>query len=95
MIARNRERGGRPVPKEIDDLYTDACAMVLELESERMDLDRRLTGAPTEAGRDNLARRRTELIGELRQLRVLTTHLSTASEWMREPESAQVDELTG
>ena len=93
LIARNRDRDGRPVREEIDELYTDACAMALALESERMDIDRRLRGARNGTSPGDLSRRGAEIARELRELRELIAHLSTAAEWMREPESAEIDDL--
>ena len=93
LISRTRERGGQPLRDEIDHLYTDACAMVLTLESERMDVDRRLTGPPNGESPEQLVERRTKIVAELQELRGLTAQLSTAAEWFREPEAADVDDL--
>ena len=93
LIARTRERGGQPLRDEIDNLYTDACAMLLSVESERMDVDRLLAGPAEGKSRERLAGRRAEIAGELRDLRSITAHLSTASEWLREPEAAEVENL--
>ena len=97
VLARRRRSAEGASREEIDGLYTDACAMVLSLEGERMDIDRRLVALEAEAeeavvirnSRD-LARRRAELDRELDALRALTAGLSTAADWIRDPLAAEV-----
>lgn len=90
LLARHRSRQTVPTRQEIDDLYTDGCAEVLEIEVRYRRVKRRLEAVELEvldsaaarqvaslsAERDELIRRRSELRATLRQLRA-------AVEWRR------------
>ena len=101
LIARYRQGPAVASPREIDDLYTEACATALVLGGERLDVERRLEHAIIDASEDaivirrsrDLAKRRAEIDDELSALSSLTRSLSTAADWSREPESASVADL--
>jgi len=101
VLSRHRALSATASREEIDDLYTDACAMILTIEGERMEVDRSLTEVLHEASEHpeavrrsrDLAQRRVALDGELASLRSIAAGLSTASEWMRDPASAEVSQL--
>ena len=100
VLARRRRSDAAASRDEIDGLYTDACAMVLSLEGERLELERGLAALEADAAdaavirrsRD-LARRRAELDTELDALRALTAGLSTAADWVRDPLALDVASL--
>jgi hypothetical protein len=93
VLSRHRALSATASRQEIDDLYTDACAMILTVEGERMEVDRLLTVAvrETEDDRDairrsrDLAQRRVALDRDLASLRSIAAGLATAAEWMRDP----------
>jgi hypothetical protein len=103
VLAPHRGAPHSPSPREIDDVYTDACATILTLESERAELDRALTSLLEEDGDDpaavkqarELARRREDVGHELAALRALAASLSTAAEWARDPMYTEARDLTG
>lgn len=103
MLSRHRALPAAANRQEIDDLYTDACAMILTAEGERMEVDRELTAVlkgdvdDAEAIRHSrdLAQRRVVLDRDLAALRSIAAGLSTAAEWMRDPASGEVSELVG
>ena len=101
MLSRHRALSAAASRQEIDDLYTDACAMILTAEGERMEVDRELTAVlkgtrttPEAIRRSrDLAQRRIALDRDLASLRSIAAGLSTAAEWMRDPASGEVTEL--
>src|SRR5215211_3493584 len=101
VLARHRGLSATASQQEIDDLYTDACAMILTVEGERLDVDRRLTALLESESDDprnvrrsrDLAQRRVRLERELASLRSITAGLATAAEWMRDPASAEAGRL--
>ena len=103
LLARHRTGAEPPSMAEIDALYTDVCAMLLTLEAQRAEADRKLAPAlaesegsagagPTAA---ELARRRAELDDELAALRPLAASLATAAEWTRHPMAEEATDLLG
>lgn len=92
LLERYRGREGSPSQQEINDLYTDGCAAVLTLETERLRVKRRLTAAAIdsaedpEAARDAtaLALRTDELVDELAQLKHLVKQLRAAVDWAQD-----------
>jgi hypothetical protein len=102
VLARHRHDSEPPSPQEIDDLYTDACAMILTLEAERAELERRLAAMALDdsvEGKESIRRaralggRRGEIDRELAALRPLAAHLSTASDWVRDPLAREAEHL--
>lgn len=100
VLAHSRDQAEPPSPQEIDDLYTDACAVILTLEGKRSRLMKRLTDVDASVDEPSVIARSRELAGkraeidiELVSLRALTKGLSTAAEWQREPAAAEVAEL--
>lgn len=93
VLGRHRALSVSASRQEIDDLYTDACAMVLTVEGERIEVDRRLNALLEEGSEDpsvvrrcrDLAQRRNSLDIDLASLRSIAAGLSTAAEWMRDP----------
>lgn len=84
LLARHRANSSLPTRQEIDDLYTDGCAEVLEIEIHYRRVERGLERAERDAlldpgagqriaslsvEREELRRRRSELRAKLRQLR--------------------------
>lgn len=101
LLERNRDKSQPPSQQEIDDVYTDACATILTLESQRAVADRELAGllsagsdhpAQVKAARE-AARRRHGVEADLLALRALAASLSTAAEWSRDPLSHDVRHL--
>lgn len=96
LLERYRGQESSPSQREINDLYTDGCAAVLELETERLRVKRRMTAAALdsledpEAARDAaaLALRGDELIVELTKLKQLVRELRAAVDYAQ-------DELPG
>src|SRR3712207_3520769 len=52
LLARHRGQPSRPSQLEINDLYTDGCAAVLALETERLRVKRRMTAAALDSASD-------------------------------------------
>lgn len=102
LIARSRDGTALASSKEIDDLYTEACAAGLVLGGERLDVERQLEQALGDTTEDaivirrsrDLARRLVEIDRELSALSALTRTLSTGADWSREPESADLPDLS-
>ena len=94
LLERHRGRSTRPSQQEINDLYTDGCAAVLALETERLRTKRRMTAAAfdsatdPEAARDasDLAARSAEIVDELANLKALVRQLRAAVDWAQEDE---------
>jgi hypothetical protein len=101
LLSRHRRLSGTASLQEIDDLYTDACAMILQAESERMEMDRQLTDLLDDVSEDpavvrrsrDLAQRRAQLQRDLVSLRSIAAGLGTASEWLRDPASDEASQL--
>lgn len=97
MLARYRGRVESPSREEIDAVYTDGCAAVLALETERLRIKRRLRAAVMDAGdsaaalkeASELTRRSHELSHELDQMKLLVRQLRTAVDW------AQIEAVEG
>ena len=94
LLERHRGQTTRPSQQEINDLYTDGCAAVLALETERLRTKRRMTAAAfdsatdPEAARDasELAARSAEIVDELANLKALVRQLRAAVDWAQEDE---------
>jgi hypothetical protein len=94
LLERHRGQTTRPSQQEINDLYTDGCAAVLALETERLRVKRRMTAAAIdsatdpEAARDaaSLAVRADEIVDELARLKQLVRQLRAAVDWAQEDE---------
>jgi ABC-type phosphate transport system auxiliary subunit len=94
LLERHRAQTTRPSQQEINDLYTDGCAAVLALETERLRVKRRMTAAAfdsatdPEAARDasELATRSGEIVDELANLKALVRQLRAAVDWAQEDE---------
>src|SRR5215210_5929047 len=79
LLERYKGRPGSPSQQEINDLYTDGCAAVLQLETERLRVKRRMTAAAIDSVDDpqaareasQLAARGDDLVGELASLKQL------------------------
>ena len=92
LLARHRGKPTSPSQQEIDDLYTDGCAAVLALETERLRVKRRMTAAAIDsashpdAAREAsaLARRGDELADELARLKQLVKQLRAAVDWAQD-----------
>jgi hypothetical protein len=101
LLSRHRRLSAAASVQEIDDLYTDACAMILQAETERMEMDRRLTDLLDDLSEDpavvrrsrDLAKRRAQLERDLVSLRSIAAGLGTASEWLRDPASGEASRL--
>jgi len=92
LLERYRGAESSPSQREINDLYTDGCAAVLALETERLRVKRRMTAAALDsledpdAARDAaaLALRGDELIVELAHLKQLVKELRAAVDYAQE-----------
>lgn len=92
LLARYRAGSDRPSPQEINDLYTDGCAAVLQLETERLRVKRRMKAAMLDGAFDDdaareaaaLCRRNDELIEELALLTLVVRQLRAAVDWVQE-----------
>lgn len=97
LLERHRGQPTSPSQQEINDLYTDGCAVVLALETERLRVKRRMTaaaidsGADPEAARDAsaLALRGDELVDELARLKHLVKQLRAAVDWAQDEEPVE------
>ena len=89
LLARHRDQPTRPSQLEINDLYTDGCAAILALETERLRVKRRMTAAAIDSAEDpeaareaaSLALRADELVDELARLKQLVRQLRAAVDW--------------
>jgi hypothetical protein len=101
LLSRHRRLSAAASLQEIDDLYTDACAMILTAETERMEINRDLTDLLEDVSEDlavvrrsrDLAQRLAQLDRDLVSLRSIAAGLGTASEWMRDPASDEASQL--
>jgi DNA-binding response OmpR family regulator len=89
LLTRHRGQPTSPSQQEINDLYTDGCAVVLALETERLRVKRRMTAAAIDSANDvkaardaaALAQRGDELVDELASLKQLVKQLRAAVDW--------------
>jgi hypothetical protein len=94
LLDRYRGQPASPSQQEINDLYTDGCAAVLSLETERLRVKRRMTAAAIDSAEDPeaareaaaLAVRSDELINELANLKQLVKQLRAAVDWAQDEE---------
>ena len=92
LLERYRGKDRSPSQQEIHDLYTDACAVVLALETERLRVKRRMTAAALDSAEDPdaareaaaLAARGDELVGELASLKHLVKQLRAAVDFAQD-----------
>jgi hypothetical protein len=92
LLGRYRGQESSPSQREINDLYTDGCAAVLALETERLRVKRRMTAAAIdsvddpEAAREaaTLALRGDELVMELARLKHLVKELRAAVDYAQD-----------
>jgi hypothetical protein len=92
LLERYRGNESSPSQREINDLYTDGCAAVLALETERLRVKRRMTAAALDsledpdAARDAaaLALRGDELVMELAKLKQLVKELRAAVDYAQD-----------
>jgi hypothetical protein len=98
LLERYRGQESSPSQREINDLYTDGCAAVLTLETERLRVKRRMTAAALDsiedpqAARDAaaLALRGDELIVELAKLKQLVKELRAAVDYAQDEQPSDV-----
>ena len=96
LLERYRGQESSPSQREINDLYTDGCAAVLALETERLRVKRRMTAAALDslddpdAARDAaaLAIRGDDLVVELAKLKQLVKQLRAAVDYAQDEEPA-------
>ena len=92
LLGRYRGQESSPSQREINDLYTDGCAAVLALETERLRVKRRMTAAAIDSADDpdaareaaTLAHRGDELIVELARLKHLVKDLRAAVDYAQD-----------
>lgn len=92
LLARYRGQDSSPSQLEINDLYTDGCAAVLSLETERLRVKRRMTAAALDSAEDadaareasTLAMRGDELVVELARLKQLVKQLRAAVDYAQD-----------
>lgn len=95
LLGRYRGHDSSPSQREINDLYTDGCAAVLALETERLRVKRRMTAAALDSVEDPeaaqeaaaLALRGDELVVELSKLKALVKQLRTAVDYAQDEDS--------
>ncbi|MEA2386302.1 MAG: hypothetical protein QOJ22_476 [Thermoleophilaceae bacterium] len=95
LLDRHRGQPTSPSPREINDLYTDGCAAVLALETEKLRVKRRMTAAAIDSVADPkaahdaaaLAARGQALGVELDSLKKLVKELRTAVDWAQHEEA--------
>jgi hypothetical protein len=96
LLERYRGQESSPSQLEINDLYTDGCAAVLSLETERLRVKRRMTAAALDSVDDpnaareaaSLAVRGDELIVELARLKQLVKQLRAAVDYAQDEDPA-------
>jgi len=89
LLERYRGQQMSPSQQEINDLYTDGCAAILALETERLRVKRRMTAAVLDSPSDpdaareavELATRGDEIVLELARLKQLVKQLRAAVDW--------------
>jgi len=92
LLERYRGQESSPSQREINDLYTDGCAAVLALETERLRVKRRMTAAALDSVEDpdaareaaSLALRGDELVVELAKLKALVKELRAAVDYAQD-----------
>lgn len=92
LLERYRGDESSPSQREINDLYTDGCAAVLALETERLRTKRRMTAAALDAVEDPDAAREAaalalhgdELVVELAKLKQLVKELRAAVDYAQD-----------
>ena len=92
LLNRYRGENSSPSQKEINDLYTDGCAAVLALETERLRVKRRMTAAVLDSLEDPEAAREAaelavhgdELVVELSHLKQLVKQLRAAVDYAQD-----------
>ena len=92
LLQRYRGQELSPSQQEINDLYTDGCAAVLALETERLRVKRRMTAAALDSVEDpeaareasSLAARGDELVVELAHLKQLVKELRAAVDYAQD-----------
>jgi hypothetical protein len=92
LLERYRGQETSPSQREINDLYTDGCAAVLALETERLRVKRRMTAAAIDSAEDpnaareaaTLALRSDRLVVELAHLKHLVRELRAAVDYAQE-----------
>jgi len=92
LLKRYRGQESSPSQREINDLYTDGCAAVLALETERLRVKRRMTAAALDSVEDpdaareaaSLALRGDELVVELAKLKALVKELRAAVDYAQD-----------
>jgi len=97
LLERYRGHESSPSQGEINDLYTDGCAAVLALETERLRVKRRMTAAAIDSVDDPdaareaaaLALRGDELVLELAQLKQLVKQLRAAVDYAQDEQPAE------
>jgi hypothetical protein len=97
LLERYRGQPGSPSQQEINDLYTDGCAAVLALETERLRVKRRMTAATIDSADDPqaareataLAARSDDLVDELANLKQLVKQLRAAVDWAQDEDPGQ------
>ncbi len=95
LLKRYRGNESSPSQREINDLYTDGCAAVLALETERLRVKRRMTAAALDsledpdAARDaaSLALRGDALVVELAKLKQLVKELRAAVDYAQDEQA--------
>jgi hypothetical protein len=96
LLDRYRGQEASPSQKEINDLYTDGCAVILALETERLRVKRRMIAAVLDSADDpdaareaaTLAVRADEIVGELADLKKLVKLLRAAVDWAQDEDPA-------
>jgi hypothetical protein len=97
LLGRYRGQESSPSQREINDLYTDGCAAVLALETERLRVKRRMTAAAIDSADDpeaareaaTLALRGDELVVELAHLKQLVKELRAAVDYAQDEAPAE------
>lgn len=92
LLERYRGSDRAPTQQEINDLYTDGCAAVMMLDTERLRVKRRLRAALFDSTTDPeaaveaqaLARRNDELVEELARLNRVVRQLRAAVDWAQD-----------
>src|SRR5687768_4813597 len=98
LLERYRGQESSPSQREINDLYTDGCAAILALETERLRVKRRMTAAALDSADDadaareaaTLALRGDELIVELAHLKQLVKELRAAVDYAQDEAPAEL-----
>lgn len=92
LLERYRGSQESPTQQEINDLYTDGCAAVMMLDTERLRVKRRLRAALFDSATDPeaaaeaqaLARENQELVDELERLNKVVRQLRAAVDWAQD-----------